>query len=223
MKKILMFCIKILPLITLYKGITSGSDKFGPMLNIGKVAFTQYEVVQMAKMVGKDYSSSRGELIHPDDFPSFIIQNYHNQYSDLVREMMADNDKNISYDLWGNQFKLILSEETSEVLVGSAGKDKTWDSTDDIKLGFKIGSKNMKNLIQGSSDDQQDQPQFDRNGFDQEGYDHQGFDQDGLNRDGLDLNGFDRDGFNQDGYDREGFDNQGYDQDGNIKDEEESY
>jgi len=187
-KKIFLFLLKILPIITIYKGCTSGGKNIGPMFNVVKVAFTQYEVKLVTNELIKYYKKNDGELIHPEDFPIFLQQKYFNNYSKIARQIFSDDSINFGKDIWGKDFVLLIEEDGALVVVKSAGPDMENETEDDIELEFRIRSKgSIKNRKQIAihTREEEEEDEFYSDGYDRDGYDPDGFDRDDFNRDGI--------------------------------------
>lgn len=192
--KILRFAIKILPIITLYKGITSGGARMKPMLDMVKTTLTQYEVAEITKLVVADYKNSNGLLVDPSDFSSFVMDNFHSQYSVVAREIAGDKNHNMSRDIWGVPFKLIPNSDVTNVAITSAGPDKSLYTKDDISVDFNIRRKGPSQTMARSSYAAQERnPGYAESEYDEDGYDRDGFDRDGYDYDGFDRNGIHRD------------------------------
>ncbi len=189
-KKLFVLCIKLLPIITLYKGLTSGGRNLGPIFNVGKVAFTQYEIKLVTNEVIKHYKENSGELIHPDDFTIFLQQKFFNNYSKIARQIFSDDSNNLGKDIWGTDFKMQIKEDGALVLIKSAGPDQKIDTKDDITVDFRIRSKgsitNRSKIALHAHEAETDD--YYEDGFDRDGYDSEGFDRDGFNRDGVHYN-----------------------------------
>lgn len=211
MRKLFGLIIKILPLITLYKGITSGGARLGPVLETVRVALTQYEVGQVTKLVVEDYNLSGGQLIKPHEFSDFILDNFHSQYSVLARELKGDKNHDHSQDIWGHPFKLI--SKGGMVKIVSAGPDGVIDTKDDIASEIGHASAQTRRASaptprpktpkprpmtpptyeEARQDDRApaavayfDNPEvYDADGYNREGYDQYGYDRDGYDRNGL--------------------------------------
>jgi hypothetical protein len=213
MRKIFGLIIKILPLITLYKGVTSGGARLGPLLDTVKVALTQYEVGQVTKLVVQDYSLSGGQLVKPYEFSEFILDNFHSQYSVLARELKGDKKHDHSQDIWGHPF--LLLNKGGMVKIVSAGPDGVIETKDDITSEIsQLGADTRRAAVPEArpispeprpmnppayeeevQDDRApaavayfDNPEV----YDSEGYNREGFDQYGYDRDSYDRNGLHR-------------------------------
>jgi hypothetical protein len=221
MKKILLFAIKIIPLITIYKGVTSGGNKLKPLLNLGKIIVTQYELKNITKIISNSYRENKGVLMNEREFPKFLNENHANEYSVIARKFISESDPDLSKDVWMMPFKLKKYIETNTAVISSNGQDKKYGTKDDIKMTLNVNLSRevkkkkkrdaTKSMI-NSRDEINDRIERDQRDFDREGFD----------RDGLDEEGFDRDGFNTEGFDREGFDYNGIDSNGNERPIEES-
>ncbi|MBL7664105.1 MAG: hypothetical protein JNM93_03140 [Bacteriovoracaceae bacterium] len=189
--RLLRLAIKILPLITIYKGITSGGARLKPFIDMGKVALTQYEVAEITKLVVSDYKSSNGLLVSPQDFSYFVKDQFNSQYSILAREIRGDRSHNMSVDIWGNAFMLMPNSDVSNVKIVSSGPDLTYDTKDDIAMDFNI---NRRGPASANNEMEQNDYPTDQNAGD---FDEEGFDVDGFNRAGYDRDGYDRNGIHQ--------------------------
>lgn len=222
MKKLFSILLKLIPIVTLYHGITSGGARIDPFLQTMKVMLTQYETTHIANRVIADLKATNGRLVAPELFSEFVRNKYYDQYSVLARELSGDKSHNHAIDIWGTPFFLVVAPDESQVTIASAGPDKKPSTLDDVTVSFpfkepkvpaqrQIATKPVEAPEQAPVEDSED---YDVDGFDHYGFDRNGFDRDGFNRDGFDQEGFDRTGFDLDGFDRNGFDREGYDQDG---------
>jgi hypothetical protein len=189
-KKLFLLFIKILPIITIYKGVTSGGKNLGPILNVGKVAFTQYEIKLVTNEVINYYKENNGDLINPEDFPIFLQDKYFNHYAKIARQLFSDDGENLGKDIWNTDFILDIQEDGALVLVKSAGPDKMNNTKDDIALDFRIrskGSNSIKNRdnISMHAHEYSESNEIYEDGYDRDGFDPDGFDQDGYGHDGV--------------------------------------
>lgn len=208
MKKIFGLLIKILPLLTIYKGLSSGGARLGPFIDTAKVALTQYEVAQITKLTYEDYAY-KNKVVSSSEFSQFIKDKYHNQYSVLARELTGDKEHDHSKDIWGQDFQLILNQNIGQVRIASAGPDGIIQNKDDIGVDFPVETPQMRRpasvpkarvnpepqamAVQDEESMEAEPTQLDYDPqYDEEGFDKYGFDQDGYDRDGYDQNGFHR-------------------------------
>ncbi|MCM2348949.1 MAG: hypothetical protein NDI69_02940 [Bacteriovoracaceae bacterium] len=205
MKKFFSILIKILPLLTLYKGITSGGARLGPFVDTIKVALTQYEVGQITKLTYDDYGRNR-KIVSSVEFPQFIKDNFHSQYSVLAREINGDKGHDHSKDIWGNGFQLILNQNIGQARIASAGPDGIISNKDDIGFDFSVDIPQIRRpaaipkaapvqeVVEVAEVEQEPEPEQEALGaeYDEEGYDSYGFNREGYDRDGYDQNGFHR-------------------------------
>ncbi|MGZ3790276.1 MAG: hypothetical protein ACXVLQ_17215, partial [Bacteriovorax sp.] len=220
MMKYIMFAIKIIPIITICQGVISGGARMGPFVDTIKVAFTQYEVVQISKAL----VSAKGPMVTPDKFSDFIRENYYSQYSVLAREIKGDKEHDHAIDVWGKPFQLVHVEGSSNVKVASAGPDGLIGNKDDVAVTIEVSAphknplasahKKKKKMVEVVPvENQASSDQVQQNGENnpppgseenrepsstgehaEEAYDQEGYDQEGYNQSG----------FNRDGYNREG-------------------
>lgn len=204
MKKLLVFFIKLLPFITLYKGLTSGGKQISPLFDVGRTAFTQYELTHITKEVINYYQETHGKILHPKELSRFINKRYYNNYSKLLRKFFAKQDPDdLSLDLWGQPFVMEVKDNASQIIVKSSGPDGELSTKDDITIDFRIkGNSADQDSIHVGSHQQtpQSRQQSDNDPYGNNDY----VDDDGYYEDGYDRDGFDRDGYDRDGYDREG-------------------
>lgn len=205
MKKFFSILIKILPLLTLYKGITSGGARLGPFVDTIKVALTQYEVGQITKLTYDDYGRNR-KIVSSVEFPQFIKDNFHSQYSVLAREISGDKEHDHSKDIWGHEFQLILNQNIGQARIASAGPDGIISNKDDIGFDFSVDIPQIRRpaaipkpapvqeVVEVAEVEQEPAPEQEalRTEYDEEGYDSYGFNREGYDRDGYDQNGFHR-------------------------------
>lgn len=206
MKKIILLFFKILPLLTIYQGISSGGARLNPYVDTLKVALTQYEVAQILKLVFDDFEKTNGPVIAPKEFSSFLSEKYHNQYSVLARELSGLDSQDQTVDIWGQSFQLIVNSDVTLVKVSSAGPDKTISNKDDVCSEFTIqreapvkkpvlAEETQDSSAEDSIPEEENRepasvvetdlhPDFDEDGFDQHGFNQAGYD-----RDGYDMNG----------------------------------
>ncbi len=192
MGRLIRLAIKILPLITLYKGITSGGARMKPLLDMVKVTLTQYEVAEVTKLVVHDYKESNGLLVAPSDFQAFVQDKFHSQYSVVARELTGDKNHNLSRDIWGIPFTMIPNQDVTNIKITSAGPDKKLGSKDDISVDFNI-KRNPNSQHAPTPSSQREPAANSYNEYDEEGYDRDGFDKQGYDRDGFDRNGVHQD------------------------------
>lgn len=217
MKKLISWAIKIIPLITIWQGVTSGGARLGPFVDTAKVALTQYEVAQITKAVFTDTVANKGKVISPKEFPDFIRANFHNQYSVLAREITGDKEHDHSIDIWGEHFKLIHDENIGMVKIASAGPDGILLNKDDVATEFSLGmprksmanqpkkkrviiveetvptpSEEVEAINELAESEENREPASSQEGYDEEGYDVNGYDNEGYDRDGYDQNGMHR-------------------------------
>lgn len=208
MKKFFGLLLKILPLLTIYKGLSSGGARLGPFIDTAKVALTQYEVAQITKLTYEDYAH-KNKVVSSSEFPQFIKDRYHNQYSVLARELTGDKEHDHSKDIWGQDFQLILNQNIGQVRIASAGPDGIIQNKDDIGVDFPVEMpqarrpasvpkpqvnpepQDMSVQDEESLEVAETQLEYDPQ-YDEEGFDKYGFNQDGYDRDGYDQNGFHR-------------------------------
>jgi hypothetical protein len=186
MKKLLSLALKILPLFTLYKAVTSGSKSMKPLFNLGGVVISQYEIGNITKLVAKDYQDTKGNLITSEQFPQFINESYADQYSVIARQFTGADDSDLSLDIWEVPFQLEHQPAKGDVYIKSSGPDKTWETKDDIQISFQVRP--------SGGDDSSSSRDLAAQQINNEEYDEEGFDRDGFNRKGLDQDGYDRDG-----------------------------
>ena len=138
MKKLIIFALKILPLITIYKGLTSGGKKFSPVFDIAKVAFTKYELSLIAKEVINDYKEKNGDLIAPNRLNLLIQDRYYNNYSKYMRMVFNHDSEDFTYDLWDSEYHMDLTNQGTLVVMRSPGPDGELDTRDDIAIDFRV-------------------------------------------------------------------------------------
>lgn len=142
--------IKLLPLLTLAWGLFSGGARMGPFLDTAKVALTQYELGQIAKLVYEDLERPKGPVIEPDEFSKFLRNNFHSQYSVLAREIRGDKTHDHAIDIWGRPFRLDVDRLAHYVKISSLGPDGVYGTKDDIaadityESGEKIAAKEAR-------------------------------------------------------------------------------
>lgn len=197
MKKIFGIIIKILPLLTLYKGITSGGARMGPFVDTIKVALTQYEVGQITKLTYEDYGRN-SKVVSSGEFSQFVKAHFYSQYSVLAREISGDKQHDHSMDIWGNPFQITINSHIGQVRVASAGPDGVMSSKDDIGLDFSIDlprvrrpaavPKVIHEVVETETTEVIAENEVPSE-YDEEGYDVYGYNRDGYDRDGYDQNG----------------------------------
>lgn len=228
MKKLILILIKIIPLVTIYHGLSKGGVKFRPMVNIGKVIFTQYEIKKITSLVIQDYKDSKGRITQNNELSKLINDHLTGEYSVLIRQMLGHEER-FDVDIWGMSYKVSFDEKTRDVSIYSAGPDKKYETKDDVKLSFHIQgtgdvsrAATQTSLVDEQEIESEDSGDYDEYGYDQEGYDQEGFDEYGFDRDGFNKDGYDEEGFDRDGYDQYGYDRQGLNQDGLTFEESQS-
>lgn len=199
MKKMFSLFLKALPLLTLYHAMSGSGARLGPFLTTAKVIFTQYEVSQITNLVIAHYNED-GSFVDPRDFSAFVFDKYHNQYSNLAREVAGDKEHKLYLDIWGTPYQMTPSQDLSTIVIVSLGPDKNLNTKDDIRVDFQTGLNTKKQKsFQASSREPasrslrptNDRIQYE---YDADGFDRDGFDRDGFNRQGLDSDGYDRNG-----------------------------
>lgn len=200
MKKLFGILIKILPLLTLYKGITSGGARLGPFVDTIKVALTQYEVGQITKLTYEDFAQS-GKVPEAQNFSQFIKDNFYNQYSVLARELNGDKNHDHSLDIWGNPYLLNVNQNIGHIKVFSPGPDGVPSNKDDVLMDFsyevqkrRIPAEVAQQIPEEISVETSQIAEFSgsESSYDEEGYDRDGYNQEGFDRDGYDHNGYHR-------------------------------
>lgn len=206
-KKWIMWLLKLLPLFTLYKGLTSGSKGVGPLLNLVGVVSTKHDIGKIANLVIENYNDTNGQVVSPERFANFIAKNYENPYTSITRRIIGDH-KNFGQDVWGKPFRLSYDEYSGEIDIRSFGPDSELKTNDDISVSFKVTPVNQQQNAQNVYQPQRAPAQvyieseYDEDGFDREGFDSEGYDREGFNREGYDREGYDYHGLNRDGYER---------------------
>ncbi len=207
MKKVFSWLIKIIPLITIWQGLTSGGARLNPFLDTAKVALTQYEVIQIVKLVSEDVQNNDGKVISPKEFPDFVRDQFHSQYSVLAREITGNKKHDHAIDIWGKNFELLVNDDISHVKIASPGPDRILSSKDDIAADFKINrpsSQLAKTEPKNTPVDAEAVSQTElvteenRAPAEESEFDEEGFNRDGLNRDGYDRDGYDMNGMHRD-------------------------
>ncbi len=210
MKKLILILIKLIPLYTLYRGVLGGKNRLGPVLNIGKTIFTQYEMKKMMGTLIVHYKESQGELILGPKLSSFLNENFSDQYSGQVRSLVGNNSEDLSVDIWNSKYTTVFDYDSEDYILKSAGPDQELDTKDDIEMKItiqgasqylrkddssqkQIEAKPQRDEYQ-ENNTQQTERQYNDLGFDQYGYDREGYNEEGYNREG-----FDRDGYNSEG------------------------
>ncbi len=210
MRKLFGILIKILPLLTLYKGITSGGARLGPFVDTIKVALTQYEVGQITKHTYEDFAQS-GKVPEPQNFSQFIKDEFHSQYSVLARELNGDKGHDHSMDIWGNPYQLHVNQNIGQIKVFSAGPDGIPSNKDDVLMDFSYEVQKRRHPaelakqvsvespieshveeLSQTTDFSESESEYDEEGYNQDGYNQEGFD-----RDGYDSNGYHRSEFEE--------------------------
>lgn len=207
MKKLILILIKLIPLYTIYRGAMGGKNRLGPILNIGKTAFTQYEMKKMMNVLIKHYQESEGDLIRGDRVGNFLNKFHRDQYSAQVRSLVGNNPNDFSLDIWKSSYSAEFEFGTENYILNSPGPDLTKNTKDDIEITINIkgaavyldGAPNKKPQekkqpktitkiveVEETVDvEQQDSGEYDSEGFNEEGYDRSGFDRDGYNEEGI--------------------------------------
>lgn len=200
MRKLFGILIKILPLLTLYKGITSGGARLGPFVDTIKVALTQYEVGQIAKVTYENYLQN-GNAPDAQKFSDFIRANFHSQYSVLARELKGDKEHDHAVDIWGNPYQLYVNQNIGQVKIFSSGPDGVPSNIDDVAMDFSIEIQKRRIPAEVAQRVPDEVPQevtqtteiFElESEYDEEGYNRDGYNQEGFDRDGYDRNGYHR-------------------------------
>lgn len=209
--KILSWAIKIIPIITIYQGVTSGGAQIGPFLDTAKVALTQYEVAKITNLVIEDINATNGKVISPLEFSNFLKDTFHDQYSVLAREIKGDKTHDLSKDIWGLPFEILLDEQMNRVRISSSGPDGKIDNKDDVLVDFDFEFQKPKvaKVVPAASpeaevvetpepliNDSEDREPASIDLTQHPAYNEDGFDKDGFDRDGYDINGVHRDEHN---------------------------
>lgn len=220
--KILMFAIKLIPVITIVHGFVSSGVRVGSLVDTAKVAMTQYELAQISIVLAKPEHVKMA----PERFSDFVREQYYGQYSVLARQVFGkSSETDVAIDLWGKPFQLVPIKGTGDIKIVSAGPDGKVHTKDDLVVEIsgpapinslattapipnrnveKAPGENQANITDGQSADPANRAPASVSESREEGYDQEGHDRDGYDRDGYDQHGFDRDGFNQDGVDANG-------------------
>lgn len=130
--KYFSFFIKLLPLITILSGLIGGGTRINPFIDTVKVALTQYELAQIANLVVVSLHGSNELVKEPKQFPDFVRDKFHSQYSVLAREIKGDKEHDHALDIWGQNFKLEYMRVFASVKIFSAGPDGEYNTKDDI-------------------------------------------------------------------------------------------
>ena len=138
MKKLILLAIKIIPLFTLYKGLTGGEVRLKSIFNLGKTFFTQYEIKEITNNVITFYQENNDQLPDPSDFSNYINNMYSNHYSIITRQVFGKSSSDLSKDLWDTPYALKINDYDGTVKIISAGQDTILDTKDDISFGFEI-------------------------------------------------------------------------------------
>lgn len=211
MKKLILILIKLIPLYTLYRGVLGGKNRLGPILNIGKTIFTQYEIKKMMSTLVVHYQDSEGDLIRGRKLPGFLNQNFADEYSVQIRSLLGNDPDDLSVDIWQNNYIAKFDFDSENYILKSLGPDLEDGTKDDIEMAINIKGAgqylrenfSQKNIVKKEVPDNdalQDEEPVNRNiEYDDYGYDSQGYDSEGFNEEGYNRNGFDRDGYNREG------------------------
>lgn len=140
MKRYILLAFKIIPLLTIIQGVLSGGARMGPFIDTLQVVMTQYEVGQILKIL----AASPQVLAKPEKFPVFLQENFHNQYSVLVREIKGDKSRDLSKDIWGRPFHLLVLVNEDKVKMGSNGPDGSIDTKDDVAAVLTVDLSPLK-------------------------------------------------------------------------------
>lgn len=122
---------KIIPMITVAGGAAASSPnlkaQIAKLMDATKVVATQTEVSDIAKMVYLD--TIDGTQPKPDQFGEYLRKN-----------MLTTNriKRDTARDQWGQQYRLLYDTRKREIVVTSAGPDKTYDTADDINGIFPL-------------------------------------------------------------------------------------
>lgn len=203
MKKLIIVIIKMLPLFMLYRGAMKGHNRIEPLINIGKVMLSQYEIKTITDLVVENYKATKGKLISQQKFSEFLRKNYHHDYTMLARKVLM---KGIDYslDVWLVPFQINIKRTSGEVTIFSAGPDQKGFTKDDIKLSFTINGYEDVSKYKTSSNVVDDIDQYD-DVYDEQNIQHAEFDSQGYDRNGYDRDGYDHSGFNDQGVNRDGY------------------
>ena len=144
--KYISFFLKLLPLITIISGLIGGGTRINPVIDTVKVALTQYELAQIANLVVMSFHGSNDLVKEPKQFPAFVRDKFHNQYSVLAREIKGDKEHDHSLDIWGQTFKLEYMRVFASVKVFSAGPDGEYNTKDDIAADIPYQNPDEQNL-----------------------------------------------------------------------------
>jgi hypothetical protein len=212
MRRLFGIIFKLLPIITIWQGVSSGGARLGPFMDTFLVALTQYEVAQITRLVIEDYAGNKGKLMAPQEFPDFVKDMYHSQYSVLARQIMGEENHQQNMDIWGKHFHLIINPDATMVKVASAGPDGVISNKDDIVADFTIERATPRKGLAAApskaemgpteAPEQHESTEYDiaaRVPAEDNRYQDADFDGEGYNREGFDKDGYDRDGFDQNG------------------------
>lgn len=144
------FFIKLLPLITIVSGLIGGGTRINPFIDTVKVALTQYELAQIANLVVVQLHGSNELVKEPKQFPAFVRDKFHSQYSVLAREIKGDKEHDHALDIWGQTFKLEYMRVFASVKIFSAGPDGEYNTKDDITADIPYQNPEELNLAKAS-------------------------------------------------------------------------
>lgn len=142
MKTLIRFLIKIIPIITLWQGLTNGSTRIGPLKDAIKVSLTQYEVIEISKTLTALLKDRTLQI--NSDFADFINSYYHNQYSILAREYLGQKDHQLDQDIWGQKIIIFYHKDQGQLIISSNGPDKMSQTKDDISFAINIQTNSKK-------------------------------------------------------------------------------
>lgn len=117
---------KLLPLLTIAGGAAASSPKLKAqiekIMQATQVVATQSEIGDIAKMVYLD--TIDGTHPKPEKFAVYLRKNMR-----TVNSVVRDTSK----DLWGQDYKLVYDRNRRQLIVMSAGPDRTLGNSDDIR------------------------------------------------------------------------------------------
>lgn len=198
MRKLFGIIIKILPLLTLYKGVTSGGARLGPFVDTIKVALTQYEVGQITKLTYDEFALS-GKLPDSVRFSEFITNNFYGQYSVLAREIKGDKAHDLSLDIWGNPYQLYVNQNIGQVKVFSAGPDGVLSNKDDVSMDFSFEIQKSREPAKVAKQIHEEVPPEEVQVVENSDA-YSEYDEEAPNSEEYNQEGFDRDGYDQEDY-----------------------
>lgn len=116
---------KILPLLIIAGAAKEGVEKMQPLLDYSQSVAVQSEMNNLTRMILLDYTTDE-YLPTDEEFPDWVR-----------RSQQTKGNRDPANDSWGTPYRL-ERHEGGIVIIRSAGKDKKYDTKDDLKSQVRL-------------------------------------------------------------------------------------